>query len=231
MITATIEGVIMSRSIKNKRSDSPTSLVASPKKRIRTISSSTTHRRQQNENDPQSRETSPQEYLMETVKSTGSEVRLSSSLKVKGFFMAPTEKEINAYGIDVLAAVRTRDIAKLREYQQNGRPLKCSNSFGESLLHLACRRGFVDVATFLIKEAGVTVRVIDDYGRTPMHDACWTCEPNFELLELIMTACPDLLFMKDRRGHTPLEYARREHWGVYVTFLKERQELFCRDKS
>jgi hypothetical protein len=183
------------------------------------------------ENEIQTRETSPKEYLMESLKSKGSVVTISSSLEVEGFFAAPTEEEISAYGHDVLAAVRTRDIEKLREYHQNGRPLKCSNKFGESLLHLACRRGFLDVATFLIKEAGVTVRVIDDYGRTPLHDVCWMCEPNFELFELIITACADLIFMKDRRGHTPLEYARREHWGAYVKFLGERQELFCKDNN
>jgi hypothetical protein len=41
-----------------------------------------------------------------------------------------------------------------------------------------------------------------------------------------MTVCPDLIFMSDRRGNWPLEYARREHWGAYVKFLSERHELF-----
>jgi hypothetical protein len=182
------------------------------------------------ENGTNSRETSPQDYLMETLKSTGCVVQIYSSLEMKGFFAAPTEEEISAYDRDVITAIRDRDIQKLREYHESGRPLKSSNKFGESLLHLSCRRGFVDVTSFLVKEAGVTVRVIDDYGRTPLHDACWTCEPNFALFELLVTACPDLLFMRDRRGNTPLEYARREHWGAYVKFLSERQDLFCKDK-
>ena len=152
-------------------------------------------------------------------------MRISPCLAVEGFFAEPTEEETNAYGHDVLTAIRTRDIQKLREFHESGRPLKCSNQFGESLLHLACRRGFVDVAAFLIQEAGVTVQVRDDYGRTPLHDACWTCEPNFDLMELIMSACPDLLFMSDRRGNTPLDYARREHWKAYNKFLNERQDL------
>jgi Ankyrin repeats (3 copies) len=231
MITANFGQAKMVPSVDKKRTMERTSSKGPPLKRIRTILSSLPHRLQasDDENDTQTGETSPQEYLMEILKSKGSVITISSSLEVEGFFAAPTEEEISAYGHDVLTAVRTRDIKKLREYHRNGRPLKCSNKFGESLLHLACRRGFVDVVTFLIKEAGVTVRVIDDYGRTPLHDVCWTCEPNFELFELIMTACTDLLFMKDRRGHTPLEYARREHWGAYVKFLGERQDLFCRD--
>jgi hypothetical protein len=84
-----------------------------------------------------------------------------------------------------------------------------------ALAKVCCTWHAVGAASFLIKEAGVTVRVRDDYGHTPMHDVCWTCEPNFELFELNMTACPDLIFMSDRRGNTPLEYARREHWGAY----------------
>jgi hypothetical protein len=233
MITANFGQANMVPSVDKKRTMERTSSKGPPLKRIRTILSSLPHRLQasDDENDTQTGETSPQEYLMEILKSKGSVITISSSLEVEGFFAAPTEEEISAYGHDVLAAVRTRDIKKLREYHRNGRPLKCSNKFGESLLHLACRRGFVDVVTFLIKEAGVTVRVIDDYGRTPLHDVCWTCEPNFELFELIMTACTDLLFMKDRRGHTPLDYARREHWGAYVKFLDERQELFCKGNN
>jgi hypothetical protein len=232
-ITATFEQDSMIPSVDSKRRDDSTSSQGPPRKKIRTIASSSLSLRpvaDDVENDTSLRETSPQEYLMDTLKSKGYVVPIHSSLEMKGFFAAPTEEEISAYGTDVLTAIRDRDIQKLREYHKSGRPLKSSNKFGESLLHLSCRRGFVDVTSFLVKEAGVTVRVIDDYGRTPLHDACWTCEPNFELFELLVTACPDLLFMRDRRGNTPLEYARREQWGAYITFLSQRQELFCRDK-
>lgn len=179
------------------------------------------------ENDIQAeQETSPQQYIMETLRSKGCTHQVTFSLRDQAFFSAPTDEEISAYCNDVLTAVRTRDIKKLRELHATGRPLKCSNQFGESLLHLACRRSFGDVASFLVKEAGVTVRVRDDYGRTPLHDACWTCEPNFELLELIIKECPELLFVRDRRGHMPLEYARREHWSAYVEFFSQRHDLF-----
>ena len=229
MITANFCLAKMFPSVDKKRTVETTSSNGPLHKHIRTITSSLPHRLQAS--DGKTEETSPQDYLVEVLKSKGSIVTFSSSLEVKGFFATPTEEEISAYGHDVLTAVRNRDIEKLREYHQNGRPLKCSNEFGESLLHMACRRGYVDVATFLIKEAGVTVRVIDDYGRTPLHDVCWTCEPNFQLFELVIMACTDLLFMRDRRGHTPLDYARREHWGDYVKFLGERLELFCMDNN
>ena len=92
---------------------------------------------------------------------------------------------------------------------------------------MACRRGFTDVVRFLIKEAGVSPRVRDDMGRTPMHDACWTCEsrprPNAKLL---MEECPELLVLKDRRGSAPFEYTRVEHAGAWSAFLQEKREMF-----
>jgi hypothetical protein len=176
--------------------------------------------------DQSKNDVGPQDYLVSLLECRGAIARISPSLAVEGFFADPTDDEVNAYAHDVLTAIRTRDIEKLREFHESGRPLKCSNAFGESLLHLACRRGFFEVAAYLIKDAGVTVRVRDDYGRTPLHDACWTCEPNFDLLELIITACPDLLLMSDKRGNTPLEYARPEQWQAYKEFLRTHQDLF-----
>ena len=144
---------------------------------------------------------------------------------MQGFFSEYTEEEIEAYDAEVLTAIRTQDIDTLREFLKKGRPLKCSNRFRESLLHLACRRNFLDVVKFLIHEAHVPVRVCDDYGRTILHDAAWTCEPNFDLIELILKECPDLLYMSDRRGHTPILYARKSHWSAWNKFLKSHPEL------
>lgn len=218
-----------------KRSMGASQSSGPPQKKVRCIIMSSLPKRMTagisgEENDASSDQSkngvSPQDYLVSLLESRGAIARISPSLAVEGFFADPTEEEVNAYAHDVLTAIRTRDIEKLREFHESGRPLKCSNTFGESLLHLACRRGFFEVASFLIKEARVTVRVCDDYGRTPLHDACWTCEPNFELLELIITACPELLHMSDKRGNTPLEYARPEQWQAYKEFLSEHQDMF-----
>ena len=128
---------------------------------------------------------------------------------VKELFEDPQQKEIDAYGFEALDAVRQRDIAKLRTFHKEGRPLKCSNRFGESILHLACRKGYYDVVDFLVNEADVPVWVKDDFGRTPLSDACWTIEPNFELMDVLLAKAPDLLLVSDARGHTPLAYVRQ----------------------
>lgn len=170
-------------------------------------------------------EVSPQDFLMQIAKEKDTDIQIKNALDMKGFFSEYSEEEIAAYDSVALNAIRTQNIEKLREFHQSGRPLKCSNNFGESLLHLACRRNFVDVVKFLIHEAKVPARIRDDYGRTILHDAAWTCEPNFELIELILHECPDLLFIRDRRGHLPIAYARKSHWGVWNKFLRERKDL------
>ncbi|CAB9524993.1 ANK [Seminavis robusta] len=110
------------------------------------------------------------------------------------FFLPPTQDEIEAYDFDILNAVRAQDMATLRRFRKDGRPLKCSNKFGESILHLACRKGFVEVTRFLVQEAGVPLAVCDDYGRSPLHDACWRRHDGrtFELIDIILQKCPDL---------------------------------------
>lgn len=205
-----------------KRSRSASSDIAEvPAKKIATISSSLPTRMAKREEN----EVSPRELLMQIVKEKDTGIQIRDALAMKGFFSEYSEEEVAAYDAVVLSAIRTQDIEKLREFHKGGRPLKCSNNFGESLLHLACRRNFFDVVNFLIHEAKVPVRIRDDYGRTILHDAAWTCEPNFELIELILRECPDLMFIRDRRGHLPIEYARKSHWGSWNKFLGTRSGL------
>ena len=107
-----------------------------------------------------------------------------------------------------------------------GTSLQCGNQFGETLIHLACRRSNLDLVSFLVNEVGVSLRVRDDFGRTPWHDACWRTEPDLGLLDVLLDQEPELLLLSDKRGHTPLDYARREHWAVLVPFLLERGDKF-----
>ena len=65
----------------------------------------------------------------------------------------------------------------------------------------------------------------DDYGRTPLHDAAWTDKPNFELVTLLLQACPDLLFIADQRGFTPMAYVGRQRWEEWCVFLEQNKEL------
>jgi len=168
---------------------------------------------------------SPQSCLENILQSKGRLHKVHSFDSLPGFFHDLKQEEIDAYGFDVLRAVRESDIDTLRKYHQEGRPLKCSNRFGESLLHLACRKALVPVVDFLVNEVEVPLCVKDDMGRTPLADAFWTIEPNPKLVDIILLKCPDLLLISDKRGHTPLAYVRQQHWEEWNKYLKSRSDL------
>jgi hypothetical protein len=89
-------------------------------------------------------------------------------------FIAPiTEEHMANYDLDVVSATRENNLSLLQELFSQGRSLSCCNRYGESLLHMACRRGFEEIVTFLTQGAGVEIRITDDCGRTPLHDALW----------------------------------------------------------
>jgi hypothetical protein len=166
----------------------------------------------------------PHEALLSMLSSQGFKARTFAHDSLPHFFEEITEKELQAYDADALTAVRNADMETLHKFHQEGRPLKCSNQFGESLLHLACRKGLVSVVKFLVCDVGVPLNVRDDMGRSPLHDAFWTPEPNFELVDFILKMCPNLVVISDKRGHPPLEYTRRDDWGKWNEFLRSRAE-------
>ena len=165
-------------------------------------------------------QSSPQSFLLALFGNSS----IRPSLEITNFFIEYTDEQIEAYDMDVIRAVRSQDIPQLRTIHQAGKHLQCANRFGESLIHMACRRGFVNVVRFLVEEAGVSVRVRDDYGRTVLHDACWTSEPNEELVEMLIRRCPELLLMSDKRGYAPFEYVRNEHWERWIEFVENNQK-------
>lgn len=161
---------------------------------------------------------SPHDYLLDICKGT-----VKASLSLQGFFHEYTETEKDSYENEICKAVRSLNLDKIKTMHSQGRTFQCSNRFGESLIHMACRRGSSEVVNFLVEEAGVSIRCCDDFGRTPFHDACWSSIPNFDLIKLLIEKCPSMLLMCDKRGHTPLQYTRREHWATWITFLSTQK--------
>lgn len=165
---------------------------------------------------------SPFEYLMQLTKGTS-----IPPLSSKDFHKY-SEEEADSYTMDVAMAVRTMNLEKLKAMQSQGQLFQCSNRFGESLIHIACRRGSLEIAKFFIEEGNVSIVCKDDFGRTPLHDACWTAEPNFDLMNFLIKLCPSLLFVTDKRGHSPLHYTRREHWPLWNSFLEQHHDLIAK---
>jgi ankyrin repeat protein len=164
----------------------------------------------------------PVEYLRSTFDEFGLKIESTSE---KTYFLQPTSEMIEAYDKEVLKAVREKSLEKIKEFHKEGKVLQCCNRFGESLIHMACRNGLTDMVKFLVKEAKVSLYVRDDYGRTPLHDACWTVTPNFDLMDFLIAEAPELLALSDVRGHLPLAYVRKNHWSDWVDFLSRRKDL------
>jgi hypothetical protein len=166
---------------------------------------------------------SPVSYLLQELRKIvpeGTAPKTCQALKMVGVFSEWTSAQKAAYDKDAIAAIRGRNIDLMRTWVASGRTMQAANSFGESLLHMACRRGFLDVVQFLIDECGHDIWIRDDTGRTPLHDACWTAEPCPELVDYILAKECDMLLVSDKRGHTPLDYARKDHWEFWIQHLK-----------
>ena len=173
--------------------------------------------------DPSSTKCSPDEYLLLLTKAQlGIELEAKQASWLTSFFAEVTEEQMAAYTNDVVQAVRNNNLELLKTLHRDGQLLNCSNRFGESLLNMACRRGFEAVVQYLLAN-GVNVRLSDDSGRTPLHDACWNPTPQLTICQGLIKREPGLLLVADRRGCTAFQYARMEHWDKWRTFLFENR--------
>lgn len=145
--------------------------------------------------------------------------------ELSDFFIEMGEPNVTGYTMEKVSAMRSEDIEALRDMHFKGETLQVCNRFGESIIHSACRRGLASVLRFLVDEASVSLAVKDDYGKTPAHDACWTIKPNFEVVKIVVTTCPDLLLVADKRGSSPLDYTQKSLWSDWCTFLKDNEDI------
>jgi hypothetical protein len=143
--------------------------------------------------------------------------------------LVPNEEDMDSYSMEVCRAVRTCNLEKLKELHEAGHNLDACNKFGESLIHMACRRGDLKIINYMIREAKVRVDVRDDFGRNILHDATWTPSPNFAVMtELLKVVPPELWILEDKRGHTAFEYARKEHMDAWLNYLRKNEDLLVR---
>lgn len=103
--------------------------------------------------------------------------------------------------------------------------MNACNKFGESIVHMACRRSTFEVVDFIMRNGGSSW-FVDDFGRTPLHDACWRSEPRFDIVTLILNVCPELLFVQDVRGSLALNYVREEHWLQWCAYFYHQRDKY-----
>jgi hypothetical protein len=176
--------------------------------------------------DPNVDNMSPDEFLNKLVYATcGVELEAKKAKSLENFFAKVTDEQVAAYTMAVVSACRTNDLDALKKlHSEEGQTMNCFNRFGESLLTMACRRGFEEIVEYLLQSLDVDIRICDDSGRTALHDACWNPSPQLKICEWIMDRDPALFFVADNRGCTPFQYARPEHFGIWRQFLLDKKD-------
>jgi len=172
---------------------------------------------------------SPHEFLKKLLISRGYATKHYCSLE-GGYYCRPTPLQCASYGTKTVQAVRKSDKKLFAGLISSGLSRNPCNKFGESILHMVCRRGDHEILKLLM-DNGATVQVSDDFGRTPLHDACWTCKPCFKSIEMILEKDIHLLHIVDCRGSPPLEYVKRENWREWNEFFEKQKEVFWPQRS
>jgi ankyrin repeat protein len=137
----------------------------------------------------------------------------------------PTELQQSSYSIHLINLVREENVYDFERIICAGLSANPCNQYGESLVHMVCRRG---AAAFLkvLLENGCDVQVSDDMGRTPAHDACWAAKPYFGVVRMILEKDPFMFQLTDCRGATPLAYVPRKDWAAWLQFLEYVKDDF-----
>jgi Ankyrin repeats (3 copies) len=171
---------------------------------------------------------SPQTYLDGLMSNRGYRVDRVHTIDT-AYYSKPTPLQKASYQGFLINVAKSGDVDGLADLLTSGLSPNPSNLYGESLCHLVCRLGKHHVLQTML-QSGTSLEICDDYGRTPLHDACWAGNPAFEVVDLIMTAGREethhLFNMVDNRGSTPLSYIRKEHWAQWMEFLQSKKDIY-----
>lgn len=167
---------------------------------------------------------SPQVYLDLLLRSRGYSTKRYETLKT-AYYSSPTPLQQASYDLYLVGLVKKNDLVALSDAISCGLSPNPCNKYGESLAHMVCRRGNTPMLQLLLQN-GASLQIGDDYGRTPLHDACWAAEPSFETVQVVLQADARLLHMIDARGHVPLNYVREHHWSQWIEFIDEQKDVF-----
>jgi hypothetical protein len=179
------------------------------------------------ETDNTNQGTKPEDCLKNILEQQGITVPNYSEEFLADLMLEMGAENFAAYDRNISDAARTGDLDAVREHVNSGKTLQCCNKFQESAMHLVCRRGNTELLRYMLEEADVSPCIRDDIGRTPLHELAWMNIPNFEMAKLIIVPFPELLYIKDSRGYTPLSYVGRKNWEKWCEFLEANRDILA----
>lgn len=169
-------------------------------------------------------EVSPQIYLDVLLRSRGYSTTRYRTLD-GAYYNKPTPLQKASYTTRLIDVIRRQSPEELRKLMSCGLSPNGCNEFGESIVHNLCRRGEYEKLEILF-EYGCDVQVADDYGRTPLHDACWASHPSFETVKMLLDRYSRLFVMTDARNAPPLSYVPKENWKVWIQFFEDEKDVY-----
>ena len=177
---------------------------------------------------PKNNNTKPWDYLGSLLEYQGIKLASFPYNEIDEEFFSPLESHHFAtYDNEIAQATRLGDLDTIRARHRKGKNLLACNRFRETTVHTICRRGHAHLLRYLLTKTDTPIQLVDDLGRNPLHDACWSHKPNFELIKQLVQKCPDLLYISDNRGFTPLSYVGKPCWGEWCKFLEENQDFLA----
>jgi len=167
----------------------------------------------------------PDQFLLKLVHSRGFKNKYLEYSETSMKKRSPSLKQTMDYDNELVRAVRTSNLLSLKTQYAQGKCMSACNKYSESIVHMACRRSEFAIVDFVLSNGG-DVSIVDDYGRTVLHDACWRIEPRFDIVTMILDNDSSILFYLDARGCSPLKYVREEHWIHWCAYLFHQKDKY-----
>lgn len=165
----------------------------------------------------------PSEYLRRIMSSRGYDTTPINGLSSR-YRITPTEIQMRWYDHPILDAVANLNIIALSQFQNMGATMEACNQNCESILHLAARKGSLDMVRFMLRQGARCF--VDDEGRLPMHDVCWRVRPAFDIVSLLLNHDLTMLLVQDRRGSFPLDYVNSRQWRDWCRYLDSIKDQY-----
>ena len=164
---------------------------------------------------------SPQDYVDAMIYALGYSTKRHYTLE-SAYYNRSTPLQQASFRSHVLNLVKIGNARELKTHLQCGLSPNPANAYGESLLHKVCRLGRSRLLQVLLEDCCVDVRVADEHGRTPLHDAC--AANSIECFELICERDLRLLYMADHLNMVPLQFVPKTAWMDWILFLDAKRE-------
>lgn len=142
-----------------------------------------------------------------------------------GYHNEPTRYQIASYDLNLIRCLNENNLAEFEHMLDFGLSPNPCDKDGDSMVHLACRYGKADFLNCMVKH-GCDLLISDKRGRTPLHEACSSSNPNFEIVEMLLSADPGFLQVADGRGTTPHMLVPRPQVSRWAHFLDRVQGTY-----